>query len=156
MSKPAVAASPAPLDEELQALLPTALHGLCQTQPIARGSRLFRSGTRPGWMHFVSQGEVLLERVAEDGEAVVLQRTRNGFVGEASLQADRYHCDAVVTEDARVTRIPRAALLEALRDDPAFALRWIGMLNRELRRQRLQCERLSLKPVAPGAHRRRP
>jgi CRP-like cAMP-binding protein len=98
-------------------------------------------------MHFVNQGEVLLERVAEDGETVVLQRTRHGFVAEASLQADRYHCDALVAEDADVTRVPQAPLLQSLRDDTAFALRWIGMLNRELRRQRLQCERLSLKTV---------
>jgi CRP-like cAMP-binding protein len=31
--------------------------------------------------------------------------------------------------------------------DPAFATRWIGMLNREVKRLRLQCERLALNKV---------
>jgi CRP-like cAMP-binding protein len=52
-----------------------------------------------------------------------------------------------VVIDARITRVPVHALLQALTDDPAFALRWIGMLNQEVRRLRLQCERLSLKGV---------
>jgi len=46
-----------------------------------------------------------------------------------------------------VTRIPVRAPLAGLKGDPAFSLRWIGMLNREVRRLRLQCERLSLKTV---------
>ena len=43
--------------------------------------------------------------------------------------------------------MPVAALRAALASDPAFASRWIGMLNREVRRLRLQCERLALHRV---------
>lgn len=85
--------------------------------------------------------------IGEDGEVVVLQRTRHGFVGEASLHSERYHCNAVVAAEADVTRIPRQSLLEALRSDAAFALRWIAMLKLEVRRLRQQCERLSLNTV---------
>jgi CRP-like cAMP-binding protein len=53
----------------------------------------------------------------------------------------------MVVVDARITRVPVPALLQALTHDPAFALRWIGMLNQEVRRLRLQCERLNLKGV---------
>lgn len=135
------------LPPELEALLPSVLHAQCEPRRIERGSRLFETGGRPGYMHFVGDGEVVLQRMGEDGEVVVLQRTRHGFVGEASLQSERYHCDAVVVVDADVTRIPRSALLGALRSDAAFALRWIGMLNQEVRRLRQQCERLSLNTV---------
>jgi CRP-like cAMP-binding protein len=98
-------------------------------------------------MFFVSAGEVTLLRHGAEGEPVILQRTRRGFVGEASLQSDRYHCDAVAVADAEVTRVPLRELRDALTTDPAFALRWIGMLNREVRRLRLQCERLSMNTV---------
>lgn len=135
------------LPEDLEALLPPPLHAQCETRRLDRGARLFETGRRPGHMHFVRDGEVVLQRIGEDGEVVVLQRTRHGFVGEASLQSERYHCDAVVAADADVTRIPRPALLNALRSDAAFALRWIAMLNREVRRLRQQCERLSLNTV---------
>jgi CRP-like cAMP-binding protein len=135
------------LPDELHALLPAALHGRCERQAHARGAVLFHTGRRPAAMYFVDRGEVLLQRIGEDGDLLVLQRTRHGFVGEASLQAERYHCDAVVAADALLTRIPRQALLDALTTDAAFALRWIGMLNTELRRLRQQCERLGLRTV---------
>ncbi len=98
-------------------------------------------------MFFVSAGEVTLSRHGSEGAVLILQRTRHGFVGEASLQADRYHCDAIAVVASEVTRIPLRELLTALKSDPAFALRWIGMLNREVQRLRLQCERMSLKGV---------
>jgi CRP-like cAMP-binding protein len=135
------------LPAELRLLLPAALHALCEQRRYERGTLLFQTGRRPGSMHFVSAGEVILQRLGEDGEVAILQRTRHGFVGEASLQADRYHCDAFVVADANVTRVPRPALLAALTSDAAFALRWIGMLNKEVRRLRQQCERLSLNTV---------
>ncbi|MBN8493706.1 MAG: Crp/Fnr family transcriptional regulator [Burkholderiales bacterium] len=135
------------LPDELRALLPAALHGVCEWQLQPRGALLFQAGRRPTAMYFVDRGEVLLQRVDEDGDRLVLQRTRHGIVGEASLQSERYHCDAVVAADAVLTRIPRQALLEALQADAAFALRWIGMLNTELRRLRQQCERLGLRTV---------
>lgn len=135
------------LPAALQALLPRSLHPLCEQVAWERGARLFETSRRPHTMHFVHQGEVVLQRLGEDGENVVLQRTRHGLVGEASLQADRYHCDAVVVADARGSTIPRQALLAALSADAGFALRWIGMLNKEVRRLRQQAERLSLKTV---------
>jgi len=143
-----MAAHHEPLSAELRSLLPAALHVLCEQRCYERGTVLFETGRRPSSMHFVSEGEVILQRIGEDGEVVVLQRTSHGFVGEASLHSDRYHCDAIVVADADITRIPRQALLGALTSDAAFALRWIGMLNKEVRRLRQQCERMSLNTVS--------
>ena len=74
-----------PLPVELQSLLPATLHGLCEQRRYERGALLFETGRRPGSMFFISDGEVTLQRIGEDGEIVVLQRTRHGLVGEASL-----------------------------------------------------------------------
>lgn len=98
-------------------------------------------------MHHVQGGEVALQRAGEDGGVTALQRMRQGFVGEASLEAASYHCDAVVLAPALVTRVPLVPLRAALQADPAFAMRWIAMLNRETRRLRQQCERLALPTV---------
>jgi CRP-like cAMP-binding protein len=136
-----------PLPCELRELLPASLHRLCAQRRYARGKLLFEFGQRPDAMHFVSDGEVILQRSGEDGQIVVLQRARHGFIAEASLQSDHYHCDPVAAIDAHVTAIPRPALLAALTSDAAFALRWITMLNQEVRRLRQQCERLSLHTV---------
>ena len=98
-------------------------------------------------MYYVAGGEVVLQRPGSHGESVVLQRARQGFVAEASLQSSKYHCDAAVTLSATVVSLPIEPIKQALLADPAFAMRWIGMLNQELMRLRLQCERLSIKGV---------
>jgi CRP-like cAMP-binding protein len=138
-------APPSTVPPELAELLPPDLHARCETVALARGERLFALGQVPRHMYFVAQGEVVLERPGAQGETVVLQRTRRGFVGEASLQSARYHCDARAVAASVVTRVPVRDIRAALEQDPAFAMRWVGMLNHELRRLRMQCERLSLR-----------
>ena len=134
-------------DQCLLDLLPPAILAECEDLMLRKGERLFVKGQRPRYLFWVHAGQVVLERAAVNGASVVLQRTHQGFVSEASLQSPRYHCDAMVVVDAHITRVPVPALLQALTDDPAFALRWIAMLNQEVRRLRLQCERLNLKGV---------
>lgn len=132
---------------ELAALLPPSLHEACRSASHAKGERLFSAGDKPRFMFFIRSGEVLLERIGLQGEPVVLQRTRSGIVSEASLQSARYHCDANVVLASEITAVPIQKVAAALASDPAFSNRWIGMLNREVKRLRLQCERLSLHRV---------
>lgn len=98
-------------------------------------------------MFYVIAGEVTLERTGPQGEPVVLQRTRLGFVSEASLKVAKYHCDALAITDTNVIKVPAKELAAALDRDPDFASRWISMLNAEVKRLRLHCERLSMKSV---------
>jgi len=98
-------------------------------------------------MFFVIRGEVILERPGLQGFSVILQRTRRGFVSEASLKSAKYHCRGQVVANAKIVQIPIRQVRDAMDSDPAFAGRWIGMLNKEVKRLRLQCERLSLTKV---------
>jgi CRP-like cAMP-binding protein len=138
--------SPA-LPTELQSLLPGDLHSFCDTRRYAKGTMLFRAGRRPSAMYFVNTGEVVLLRHGIDGVEVILQRTRQGLVAEASLLSERYHCDAAALFDTDVTVIPLRGLIAALETDTAFTLRWVAMLNKEVRSLRMRCERLSLNTV---------
>ncbi|MGV0959345.1 MAG: Crp/Fnr family transcriptional regulator [Limnohabitans sp.] len=131
----------------LRQLLPPALHASCVGVLYRRNERLFLTGQPPQWMFFVVQGEVTLERAGLQGEPVIVQRTRHGFVSEASLKVTRYHCDAVAITDTQVIKVPARALAAAMDIDPAFAARWIGMLTAEVHRLRLHLERLSMKSV---------
>lgn len=135
------------LPRALQELLPEALLSLCAWLSCSKGERLFQQGKKPDRMFYVNSGEVVLQRLGSQGETLVLQRARQCFVAEASLQSARYHCDAMVTVSGELVAIPIAPLRQALLVDPAFAMRWMEMLNRELKRLRAQCERLSLKGV---------
>ena len=135
------------LPESLRTLLPDRLQALCKSSPCTRGDLLFRQGKKPTQMLFVAHGEVVLQRLGIQGESVVLHRTRGGFIGEASLQFLRYHCDALVTVSGDVVAIPVEPFRQMLASDSEFASRWIAMLNQEVRRLRAQCERLSMKGV---------
>ena len=131
----------------LKALLPESIHALCNTTSFKKGTLLFETGKKPHWMFFVVSGEVTLERLSHQGDPLVLQRTRHGFVSEASLQSSQYHCDGRVVANSEIVQIPLKSLADALNKDPKFAGRWISMLNSEVKRLRLHCERLSMKSV---------
>lgn len=128
-------------------LLPTGVMQRCEWRWVRKGERLFRAGDKPLQMFYVNSGEVLLERLGQQGDWLVLQRVQHGFVAQASLESPRYHCDARVLSKTEVASVPMELLRQALGTDAAFALRWIGLQSSEIRRLRLQCERLSLHRV---------
>ena len=135
------------LPPSLKTLLPSPMHDLCTGAFYKKNERLFLTGKIPQWMFYVIAGEVTLERTGLQGEPVVLQRTRVGFVSEASLKAAKYHCDALAITDSNVIKVPAKELAAALDRDADFASRWISMLNAEVKRLRLHCERLSMKSL---------
>ena len=136
-----------PLPPTLEQLLPQELLAQSELLSCEQETSLFLTGTRPQWMYFVCEGEVVLERHGQHGEVANLQRCQRGFVGEASLTSTAYHCDARTTVPSKIVRIPIRALRQALKQDYGFAERWIQMLSSEVRRLRLQNERLSLPKV---------
>lgn len=135
------------LPATLQDLLPAELRSLCTDLSCTQGDWIFRQKKKPVHMFYVASGEVILQRIGVQGESFVLQRTRHGFVAEASLQSNSYHCDALVTVSGDLIAIPIESIRQTMLTDPVFAMRWMMMLNRELRRLRGQCERLSIKGV---------
>lgn len=112
---------------------------------LAKGERLFSIGETPARMYFVVDGEVRLVRVSRAGGEAILQRSRRGFVAEASLDAARYHCDGVVATASSVMAFPVTDFRRLLGDDAAFRAAWAAHLAHEVRRLRAKCERLSLK-----------
>jgi CRP-like cAMP-binding protein len=133
--------------QELHELLPKSLIAACEEVEPPKGTCLFKAGDKPERMFFVVSGEVVLERPGLQGACVILQRTRRGFVSEASLKSTKYHCHGQVVANAKIVQIPVRLVRDAMDSDPAFAGRWIDMLNKEVKRLRLQCERLSLTKV---------
>ena len=135
------------LPPHLKTLLPKPVHEFCTGALYKKLDRLFLIGQEPEWMFYVLSGEVTLERTGLRGESVILQRTRLGFVSEASLQVAKYHCDAVAISDTQVVKVPVKAISESLKLDPEFSNRWIQMLSSEVKHLRLHCERLSMKSI---------
>ena len=132
------------LESPLLAALPGPARRLTRLLEIPHHTVLFNRGDRPQAMFFVRSGEVRLVRRSSSGREIVLQRTRGGFLAEASLDQPVYHCDAVAMETSSMLAIPRKAFRDALTVGD-FRDRWVAHLARELRKVRAQAERLSLK-----------
>lgn len=128
--------------------LSSALRHAARLTPVAGGQVLARRGDRPKAMWCVLTGEVQLVRTSRQGTETILQRSRGGFIAEASLDARTYHCDVVAVAPGQVLQVPIAAFRQALDEDVAFRRAWIAQLAREVRALRGQCERLGLKSAA--------
>lgn len=128
--------------------IPPSLRELAEFVPIAARQPLCRIGEPVQYMFSVIAGEVRLLRRERNGAELILQRSRGGFLAEASLMARAYHCDVVAAEKGGVLRFPAAAFRAALHEDAAFNEAWMSHLAREVRKLRAQCERLSLHGAA--------
>ena len=109
---------------------------------------LFRIGDSIRFIFLVISGEARLIRLDRNGGEVILQRSRGGFIAEASLDSHAYHCDAVASESTTLLAFPSSAFRSALEEDPAFRRAWQSQLAKEVRKLRAQCERLSLHNAA--------
>jgi CRP-like cAMP-binding protein len=128
--------------------VPPALMALAGRRVVEAGDVLFRIGDLPRSVMYVTAGEVQLVRRGRDGKGIVLQRSRGGFVAEASLDAMAYQCDAVASTAAEVILFPISEFRAALEADCQFHRAWSSNLARVVRTLRAQCERLSLKSAA--------
>lgn len=125
--------------------IPATLRAVAARRSWANGGLVFRRGSPAQAIHFLLTGEVRLVRRSPAGDEVILQRTRRGFFAEASLESGSYHCDAVAIPSSEVLSLPLDEVRTMLDTDAAFRRAWISHLSRELRRSRMQCERLALK-----------
>jgi CRP-like cAMP-binding protein len=99
-----------------------------ERRSLARNEALFRQGEKVRAIYFVEEGRLRLERRTFDGRTLVVGTSSSGnlFV-EAALFADIFHCDGVATEPSRVRIYPKAAVLNALRSDPAHAISLLSL-----------------------------
>lgn len=134
------------IPELLKELLPKGLLEQCHAHHFEKGAYLFHHGKKPEYMFFIVSGEAVLTRTSSHGEPTILQRCRGGFISEASLLADAYHCDAIATQSGQAIAIPIKSLRDSLADDK-FSMKWVQLLSKEIMRLRTQSERLGLKDI---------
>jgi CRP-like cAMP-binding protein len=116
---------------------------------LAAGDVLFRAGDAVASLFLVVAGALRLTRSLPHGFQLTLQRAGPGAIlAEASLFADRYHCDAVAAERSVLRMVPLPRIEAAFAEEPDFARGWARHLAHEVQRARAQAEILSLKTVA--------
>lgn len=112
-----------------------------------RGASVFRRDDPVRNAYFVRDGAVDLVRTQADGGTLTLHRARQGtLLAEASLFADRYHCDGITDAPTRLAILPRAQALRALEDN-ATAMVALSQSAREVQALRTRLEVRGLKTI---------
>jgi CRP/FNR family transcriptional regulator, dissimilatory nitrate respiration regulator len=110
---------------------------------------LFRRDAPVRKLYVVESGVVELLRFSESGAALVLQRASDkSILAEASIYSQIYHCDAVVTEPARLLEFSKRNLLDTIATDKKLMHMWGRYLAAAVQNARHRAEILSLRSVA--------
>ncbi len=113
---------------------------------LAKGETVFLADDPTRGIFLIKSGQVRLVRHAIDGGDVTLHVAGAGETfAEASLFADRYHCDAIAEKPTTLLHFAKGHVLDLLGSDPTRALAWIKHLSEQVQRLRGQTALLSLK-----------
>ena len=116
---------------------------------IEAGTNVFRRDDTVRAVHQVASGQVRLTRHVADGRTLILQRAGPGeLLAEASLFADRYHCDAVAEGAVQLLTLDREMLRVRLAERPDILMALTGRFAREIQRLRARLELAGLVRVA--------
>lgn len=127
----------------------TELFAGADRRDLLSGAFLFHAGDTVRFVCLVENGAVSLERVQAGGRAICFQRAGIGDVlAEASVYAQKYHCDARALEETRLLRLNKADFLSRLSRDQGQAHAWASHLARAVQHARLNAEIRSFKTIS--------
>ncbi|MEM9840455.1 MAG: Crp/Fnr family transcriptional regulator [Pseudomonadota bacterium] len=119
---------------------------------VTSGTVLFHRGDLVKHAYFVKAGRIRLQRPLEEGGLLTLHTAGSGdLVAEASLFAERYHCDALVDDQTEIAVLPRRALVKGLNEatsDAPLALEALASTARDLQGLRARVEIMRLRRVS--------
>jgi len=103
---------------------------------FAKGALVFRQGDPADAVFYIQRGKVKITVVSAQGkEAVVAVLGATEFCGEGCLAGQpRRMATATVMTDCEIMRLPKAAIVTALHDEPAFSELFVAhLLARSIR-----------------------
>lgn len=123
--------------------------GVSSVKDYQEGELLFFEGDTPASLHIVEHGTVRIFKVSFEGREQVLRLMRAGdsFADVPAFDGGGYPANADAMESSRVVVIPRAPLLELMREYPDIALGAMTTMAARLRHMTGLVEDLSLRRV---------
>lgn len=116
-----------------------------------RGKAIFSEGDRADSLYVILEGRAKIFKLSLEGKEQILHLAEAGEpIGEVALFSGiSFPAYAEAHSDCRLLIVPREALMNIIRDDPAVAFSMLSVLSMRLRRFVNVIEGLSLREV-PG------
>ncbi len=129
--------------------------GSARRVALAPGQALFRQDDTPPGLPFLLKGRIDLVRTTESGDQVRIHIARpQETFAEASIYAERCHCDAVASGPAHLRLLPKARVLRAFETSPDLARTFSQHLATGLMKARRLLELRAITPLTARAHAR--
>lgn len=127
-------------------LFETLFAGLATRRRLDAGETLFRSGDPVRFLYVIAEGKLRLLRRGIAGNEVTVHRARAGeSFAEASLFAERYHCDALAEISSELLAYPKPAVVRGLTEQPERMLMLLAHFASQIQALRSQAEILNLR-----------
>ena len=99
-----------------------------------KGQTLFVQGNPPFGMYCISQGNIKVTQVGEDGkESIVRIATEGDVLGHRSIFTDQYYnATATALDETKVCFIDKKYILKLVQESPTVAANLIAKLGRDL------------------------
>jgi len=108
---------------------------------LIAGEYVFYQGDPARYIYAVKTGEIRLERPTLEGRSVLIHVAGNkDSFAEASLFAEKYHCNAIATVASTIHIYPKDLILKALQSQPDKAEKYIALLSSHVRNLRAKLE----------------
>lgn len=131
-----------------QACLP----GSARSIALEPGQSMFRQGDDPPGLPFVIDGRIDLLRHTETGRSVRIHVARTGETfAEASIFAERCHCDAIAAEPSHLRLLPKRSVRFAFAAQPELAQVFSLHLAQSLMTSRRLLELRAITPLTERA-----
>ncbi|MFC0773772.1 Crp/Fnr family transcriptional regulator [Terrimonas alba] len=123
--------------ESILADLPTEDYALLTThkseQLYAKGEIIFREGSTPSGIFFITEGKIKKYKVDKEGKEQIIYVANTGeLIGyHAILAEDRYPDSAATLEESRIAFIPKEDFMAALHQSEILSRRLLKTLSHE-------------------------
>lgn len=113
----------------------THLESVSVIRSYGRGSMIFHEGDAANGLYIVTDGMVKIYRQNAEGREAVLHVLRTGhmFAEVPVFQGGNFPASAQAVEESTVLILPRDKFLQALREDPALALRMLAAFSQRMK-----------------------
>jgi CRP/FNR family transcriptional regulator, dissimilatory nitrate respiration regulator len=126
--------------------LPSTLQAVATHQTLSIGDVLFHRNEESQAIYAIKSGQVRLLHYTESGQSISHYVVYAGeLCAEIALFLDAYTCSAVVEEPTQVLAFPKQAFLNALQQNPDFAIAFMMQLSYRLHTTKVMVELRSIR-----------